>query len=132
MIVGILALSSAAIYGFAYLEGEISAQRSFWKTIPIGIMTAGALILDGPLLLAVALLLCAIGDYFLSLDDDRFVAGLSAFLVGHIAYILLFASIGGGLEWQWVMLFILMYSGVLGGIYGVLLENTDGPFSHTL
>lgn len=111
MLVVILVLTSAAIYAFAYLEREISTQRSFWKTIPIGIMTVGALILDGPLLLAVALLLCAIGDYFLSLDDDWFVAGLSAFLTGHIAYILLFASIGGGLEWQWATLFILMYSG---------------------
>jgi uncharacterized membrane protein YhhN len=35
----------------------------------------------------VALVLCLAGDVFLMLPDDRFVFGLGAFLLGHIAYI---------------------------------------------
>ena len=110
---GILVFSSAAIYGVRYLESEINALRSFWKTLPVAVMSVCAIIFGGPILLTVALLLCAVGDYFLSRDDNRFVAGLSAFLTGHIAYIILFVSMGV-FEWKWAMLAILLYSGMFG------------------
>jgi uncharacterized membrane protein YhhN len=38
-----------------------------------------------------ALVLCLVGDVFLMLPRDRFVAGLGAFLVAHVAYVIAFA-----------------------------------------
>lgn len=116
---GFLVFTSAAIYGVRYLESGISVLRSFWKTIPVAVMSVCAIIFGGPILLTVALILCAVGDYFLSRDDNRFVTGLSAFLTGHIAYIILFVSIGT-FEWKWLMLAILFYSVSFGGyLWGV-------------
>lgn len=112
LLTGLLVVSSATIYGVLYLEREIGALRSFWKTLPVGIMAASGMIVGGPVLLPIALLLCAIGDYFLSRDDDRFVAGLSAFLAGHIVYIILFASLTNEFEPHWLMLGIILFSGI--------------------
>ena len=35
------------------------------------------------------------GDIFLMLPNDRFVAGLASFLVGHLAYVVAFTHGGG-------------------------------------
>ena len=42
----------------------------------------------------VALVCCLLGDVFLMLPSDRFVAGLASFLVGHLAYVVGFAVAG--------------------------------------
>jgi len=43
--------------------------------------------------LAVALALCALGDWLLSRDGDgAFMAGIGAFAVGHLAYVALFVT----------------------------------------
>lgn len=43
----------------------------------------------------VALLFGLAGDVFLMLPEDRFIQGLAAFLVGHLAYVAGFATAGG-------------------------------------
>ena len=58
---------------------------------------------EGPLLLVAALALSALGDAFLSRDNDKaFLGGLASFLAAHLAYIALFflAGAGGELLWQ--------------------------------
>lgn len=82
--------ASAGIYAARYMLAEISLPRSVLKTLPVIAMAGISLSAGGPILLTVALVLCALGDYFMSLDDNWFVAGLSAFLAGHIVYIALF------------------------------------------
>lgn len=109
---GIMVTASSAIYGFKHLSSEISLARSFWKTLPLIIMTAIAIYFRASPLLYVATLLCALGDYFLSRGDDRFIPGLIAFLAGHIVYIALFAAISEGPTFYWPMLLVILYSGV--------------------
>ena len=82
--------ASAGIYGARYILAEISVPRSVFKTLPVLAMAGISLSASGPVSLTLALVLCALGDYFMSLDDDWFIAGLSAFLTGHVAYIALF------------------------------------------
>ena len=81
--------SSAAIYGFGFLNAEISHWRSFWKTVPVAIMALFVAAFGG-WLLALALALSAIGDYLLSRDEGKFTIGLVSFLSAHLIYIWLF------------------------------------------
>lgn len=55
---------------------------------------------SSPSWLMAALVLSLLGDVYLMLPGDRFVAGLSAFLLAHVAYIFAFdAPIRAGLVW---------------------------------
>ena len=108
--------TSASIYGFGFLNAEVSCWRSFWKTLPVAIM-ALFVITTGAWLLALALTLSAIGDYFLSRDEEKFTIGLVSFLTAHLLYIWIFwqlsphASFGWG---QWAMLaYALIYGAYL-------------------
>jgi uncharacterized membrane protein YhhN len=49
------------------------------------------------------------GDIFLMLPTDRFVEGLSAFLIAHLFYIAAFASEVGSLMW-WPLIPLFIYS----------------------
>lgn len=62
----------------------------------IGVVLAAAPPMGrGSVLLVAALVLCLAGDILLLTDDDaRFVAGLTAFLLGHLAYVALFVTLG--------------------------------------
>ncbi|MEE9453978.1 MAG: lysoplasmalogenase [Paracoccaceae bacterium] len=83
-----LLILSVGIYAIRYIHAKISLLRSLFKTLPVALMAGLSYWLGGPVLLTGALMFCAVGDYFLSLDDDRyFGAGLSAFMVGHLCYI---------------------------------------------
>ncbi len=67
-------LTMVALLGVALrLQPAVSAQRSWWLA---------------------ALALGLAGDIFLMLPSDRFVAGLAAFLLGHLAYIAGFWTAG--------------------------------------
>lgn len=105
-----IALASLAI-AVAYL-GLVAAAPMPWrtavKTAPFLILSAVPLTYLGtpnapviPLLvLAAALALSALGDFFLALKDQSrfFVPGLAAFLVAHVAYLIAFlphASVPG-------------------------------------
>ncbi len=86
----------AAACALAYLPlspCSASTMRSLLKTAAVALLAATALLDSAPLLLVVALALCAIGDALLSFEtDETFMAGIGAFAAGHIAYIALFLS----------------------------------------
>ncbi len=105
---------SSGIYGFRYLRHEISLPRSFWKTLPVLIMATIAVYFNAAPMLSIAMLLCALGDYFLSRGQAQFIPGLLAFLAGHIAYIALFYTLSEGAVFYWPMLLIALYSSVFG------------------
>ena len=121
---GFLVVSSAATYGIGFLNSEINAHRSFWKTLPVLLLTGAAILFGGPLLLSVALLLCALGDYFLSRGSNRFVPGLLAFMAGHIVYIALFISTSdeSGLRWQMPVVFLYSI------VFATYMWNTAGNY----
>lgn len=88
-------LATTLIYGVRYLDAPIGVRRSLFKTLPVTLLAVISLI-EGGWMLTAALLLCAAGDWFLSLDDRYFVAGLGTFLVGHILFIALFVGLSAG------------------------------------
>ncbi|MEW2917208.1 lysoplasmalogenase [Ruegeria sp. ANG10] len=86
----------ATVCALAYLPlspRPASTLRSVLKTASVALLAVTALLGAGPLLLAVALLSCAIGDALLSREtENTFMAGIGAFAAGHLAYIALFLT----------------------------------------
>ena len=69
-----------------------SLLRSGVKTASVALLALAALP-GGPVLLVLALVLCALGDWLLSRPGERaFMAGVGAFAAGHLTYIALFLS----------------------------------------
>lgn len=67
-------------------------------------LSSGALASTGGVLLLLALLLCLLGDVLLLGDSEsRFLGGLGAFLLGHIAYAVLFVHLGLTSPWWGVV-----------------------------
>lgn len=93
---GTLLFSAVAAFVYLFLvAGTPSARRTGVKTLAIALLAALSVLFNGPILLTVGLLACAAGDALLAQDDERAIlAGLVAFLIGHIGYIALFASHG--------------------------------------
>ncbi|WP_170324521.1 lysoplasmalogenase [Ruegeria arenilitoris] len=70
-----------------------NALRSLLKTASVALLAGIALLQAAPLLLVLALALCALGDALLSREtDSTFMAGIGAFAAGHLAYIALFLT----------------------------------------
>jgi len=68
-------------------------RRSIIKTLAVALLVLAAGLAQGPLLLIVALGLCALGDWLLSRDGEgAFMGGIGAFAAGHLAYIALFLT----------------------------------------
>lgn len=87
----------AAVFYLVALRNPPSSRRTVVKTLSVAFLALLATIEGGPWLLVAALVVCAVGDAFLSYDGDRpFLAGLGSFLVGHLIYIALFAAVGKG------------------------------------
>lgn len=86
----------AALCALAYLglTGRApSLGRSVVKTGSVAALALAAAAGVGPPLLAVALGLCALGDWCLSRPGERaFMAGVAAFAAGHLAYVALFLA----------------------------------------
>ncbi len=86
--------AGAAICAAGYLF--LTAQppgilRSLAKTAAVALLALGGGLAGAPLLLVLALGLCALGDLFLSRDgESAFMAGVGAFAAGHLAYAALF------------------------------------------
>jgi uncharacterized membrane protein YhhN len=94
----IFSIAAAALY-FILIETRTSLPRSTVKTLAVSLLAVLCILQQQPLLLIAALILSALGDWFLSRDGDKaFLLGLGSFLVAHIAYIALFWTIGGGLQ----------------------------------
>lgn len=92
----IFSCAAALLYG-TMAGAPPRLARSAVKTLAVALLAVLAGMSGGPLLLVVALTLSALGDLFLSRDGDRpFLAGLASFLAAHLAYIALFAILGGG------------------------------------
>ncbi|WP_197538822.1 lysoplasmalogenase [Leisingera methylohalidivorans] len=93
---GVGAGAGAALCAAGYLG--LTAQppgilRSLAKTAAVALLALGAGMAGAPLLLVLALGLCALGDLFLSRDGDgAFIAGVGAFAAGHLAYAALFLT----------------------------------------
>lgn len=93
----VLSAVAAALY-LAMVRRPPSFRRTTVKTASVALLGVLALVAEGPMLLATALFLSALGDLFLAEDGDRaFRAGLAAFLVAHLVYVALFAMAGSGL-----------------------------------
>jgi uncharacterized membrane protein YhhN len=91
----LLSLIAAVLYGLAQAR-EPSWRRSVAKTAAVGLLTVLSAVERGPLLLTAALALGAVGDAALAQRGERaFLAGLAAFLLAHLAYVVLFAT-----RWQ--------------------------------
>lgn len=89
-------LPLAAAFALAYLPlaaRPVSKMRSITKTLAVALLALAAVSGAGSVLLAVALALCALGDWLLSRDGDgAFMAGIGAFAAGHLAYVALFVT----------------------------------------
>lgn len=88
------AFTVALIAALAYLPmapRPVSMVRSIVKTLAVATLAIGAWTTSP--LLALALALCACGDWLLSRDGEgTFMAGVAAFAAGHIAYVVLFLA----------------------------------------
>lgn len=94
----LFSFAAAVIYAFA-LDMPPRLARSAAKTLAVAFLAVLAAMQGGPVLLVAALALSAAGDAFLSRDGEKaFLAGLASFLAAHVAYVVLFLDIGGGLE----------------------------------
>lgn len=81
----------AVFYGCVYVLRDQSFWRSILKTLPVSILALHVFVVAGPILLGIALALCALGDAFLSWKGERnFLAGLVSFLFAHLLFALLF------------------------------------------
>lgn len=92
----LMAAGCAFVYLFFTARPE-GLLRSVLKTASVALLGLLAFMSgDAPVLLAAGLLLCALGDYFLSRTGERaFMAGVGAFAAGHLAYIALFLTTEG-------------------------------------
>lgn len=93
----VFSLVAAVIYAFT-LSMAPTLARSAAKTLAVAMLAVLAFMHGGPLLLVAALAFSAVGDAFLSRDDEKaFLGGLASFLAAHILYVPLFLQSGGGL-----------------------------------
>jgi uncharacterized membrane protein YhhN len=91
----IFSAAAALLYLFL-LDAQPSLFRTVAKTLAVAFLAVLAVVQSGPLLLAAALALSALGDAFLSREGDKpFLAGLGSFLAAHLMYIALFWLSGG-------------------------------------
>ncbi len=114
-----LILLAAALIGAAYGlvqhrlgEGHV---RAVFKTLCVALLAVAGFVAGGPVWLVVGLALCALGDFLLAHEGEApFLAGLVAFLTGHLAYVALFWQMGAGepaitpLAWAVIGLVILL------------------------
>ncbi|MBQ4824119.1 lysoplasmalogenase [Leisingera sp. HS039] len=91
-----VAAAGAALCAAGYLgltAQPLGILRSLAKTAAVALLALGAGLAGAPLLLVLALGLCALGDLFLSRDgESAFMAGVGAFAAGHLAYAALFLT----------------------------------------
>ncbi len=89
-------LIAAALCALSYLLQTDQPQgtlRSTVKTAAVALLALAAGLAEAPPLLVLALATCAVGDFCLSRDGERFfMAGVGAFALGHLGYIVLFLS----------------------------------------
>lgn len=100
---GLLVFSAASSALFLYyLRAPASLRRAAVKTCAIALLALIAVAMKGPVLLVAALLLSAVGDFLLALENEKsFQAGLGSFLLAQILLIGLFAThFGSDMLWM--------------------------------
>ncbi|MBU2983480.1 lysoplasmalogenase [Lentibacter algarum] len=90
-----LVFMAAAFCALAYLaicaRPGHSWLKTISKTLSVLLLAVIAFQTVGFLTLSVALVACAVGDFFLSREgDESFLSGVGAFAIGHLAYSVLF------------------------------------------
>jgi len=94
-----LSLGAAVFYAAVFNARPSSPLRTTVKTLSVGALAVLAFVDQGPPALIVGLAMSAVGDAFLAGDPKRWLpSGLGAFLAAHLAYIWLFAHVGGGVS----------------------------------
>jgi uncharacterized membrane protein YhhN len=113
----ILWLSIALGSGYLWiLPRDKTVLRAAWKTLPVLLLALYAFAVDAPPLLVAALALGALGDLSLAFDGERaFIGGVAAFLLAHVAYVLLLISIADP-----SIAFAALWRIVAGGLIAVL------------
>lgn len=92
----VLSGGAALAYGLLLSPQPPSAMRTIVKVLAVAPLAAAAYLGGAPPLLALGLVLSAVGDAFLAGDPRRWLPfGLAAFLAAHILYVLVFLSAGG-------------------------------------
>ncbi|MEP2717160.1 lysoplasmalogenase [Pseudophaeobacter sp.] len=106
----------AALSYLVFTARDPSALRSFLKTTSVALLGLAALIAGAPLWLVLGLALCALGDFFLSLEGEQaFMAGIGAFALGHLAYVVLFlGQAGSDLSQIWALPALGLTCAILG------------------
>jgi uncharacterized membrane protein YhhN len=93
----LLLSAAAALIYLLVVDFAPSLARTAVKTLATALLAWLVIRLQGPWLLAVALVLSAVGDAFLSREGEKaFLGGLASFLFAHVAYVALFLQVGGG------------------------------------
>lgn len=111
----------SALCAMAYLVRGItqppSVLRSALKTSAVAGLALAVWVANGPPLLVTALFFSALGDFLLSRETDKtFLGGMGAFFAAHVAYVVLFLSVGQG----WLKVASLWPIGVGFLIYAAL------------
>ena len=92
----VLSLGAAAFYGLVASRPP-TFLRAVLKTLAVALLAVLSVMQGGPWLLVLALVLSALGDFFLAFDGEKpFLSGLGSFLAAHVAYVALFYFSGGG------------------------------------
>lgn len=128
-------LIAAAVCALSYLwqtglpQGSL---RSTVKTAAVALLALAAGLAGSPLLLVLALAVCAIGDFCLSRDGERFfMAGVGAFALGHLGYIVLFLSHSESAPMRLLQMPYLMLALALVGV-GIAMSYVLAPRTGTL
>ncbi len=98
VLVGALAFV-AVVANWIAVAGRIKPLEYISKptaTVAIGALAVNTAPAGLRVLVIAAFSLCLVGDVLLMMPKDRFVGGLTAFLLGHAAFIGVFAQIGWG------------------------------------
>lgn len=83
----------AAVYLVGYCYRSVSWPKSILKTASVATLAVVALFAHTPIWLPLALIACAVGDFYLSRNNaSSFLSGVGAFAVGHLFYIILFLT----------------------------------------
>lgn len=112
-----VSFGAAAIFAvcdwFAVVRSNKRLEFIF-KPATLAALIAAALTIETPdskvrIAFVIALCFGLLGDVFLMLPADRFVAGLTAFLLGHIAYVVgLRIDVASGLSWTVVTVILIV------------------------
>ncbi|MFT5343357.1 MAG: putative membrane protein YhhN [Paracoccaceae bacterium] len=129
-----IALACAVGY-LALTARPAGVLRSVVKTTAVAALAVAAVLAQAPVMLAVALALCALGDLLLSRDGDAaFMGGIAAFAAGHLAYIALFllhplADIGriGDVPQVWVAAGLVLLGVVMARLLAPRAGSLRGP-----